>query len=808
MIQVAAAGFWLACVSAAAAAAVGLRVACLLPCVLPALHAALAVVSRACGPGAHARRQTTPELAEAAGLEADRFICVATDGQRLSLVRVRAGQPANRSGAANQGESGQPGNPLERAGGSSSAAAPAQAPGGLRRHRLPPRAPAARQVLVLHGLLQDSESLVCGERSSIVWALASAGMDVWLGDCRGSRYSPPAAPPAAASGAARGSAWRYGYDDIALLDVPAMVDRITSESGARQVSIVGFSQGAVAALLAASLAPGAASKIAAICAISPPLRPAGLRIGALSAILSASPQWVTAVMGPGQAMHWLPAAQAMLPPGCWAAAVRGAMGWLFGWSLRHWPQDPAQSERLCRHVASSAGTALLAHWFQTIAHGGLVTRDPAELRCGTGCSAEGCWGAVSLPLSVRRASVPVLAVAGGADRFVDVPSLGALLPAGAEVLVVPDMEHLDPIWGSSAGVDVFPAVCEFLGREAGADGERGRDTDRQGTVEGSATEGSDASDAGVHGAGTRRGDRGAVAASLPEAAPAALPVRAVGLQPPQAAAAAAEALQPPQAAAAPSAAAAAATAAAASAATSNTIAMRRPLAANTPLSGRAPAAPPSAAPPPLRPRLTTAVSGADVAARLRQAAVAPARAAPSHDGSASGTARPTPAVALHCPAAEPSSDPASAGSLSPASMDAGSAGQSPGRSAALASYVAGALAATRLAATGGGSGSAHITALLLSAEGAGQSPASGHAARSEPGMGRALAPVTPSRPEDAGTGSTWSRRSSDAGLAEGVAGSARRRLVGTLGSSEQDSSGMRGGKLAAMLASEDAGDPR
>lgn len=517
-------------------------------------------------------------------------------------------------------------------------------------------------------------------------------------------------------------------------------------------------------------------------------------------------------------MHWLPAAQALLPPAWWSAAVRGAMGLLFGWSLRKWPQDPSKNERLCRHVASSAGTALLAHWFQTIAHGGLVTRDPAELRAGAGGGTDGCWGVVSLPLSVRRVPVPVMAVAGGADRFVDVPSLEELLPEGSRVLVVPEMEHLDLVWGSSAGADVFPAVCDFLAREGVSDEGEGQDVAGGASMEGSRVGGERR-----RGADVPRGVVASDTAPEPVAAGVGSAGQAVTQHPPAVAAVSTV----PAARAAVSTASTVPTVPAVPAAFSTvpSPASRRDiLATSAPLPGRATATPGTTlSPPPADPR-RVGVSGAAVAARFRQEAAAlgsasmplsssVTRSSAGSSGASSITrsgALRSPTVALPRAAAasaEASSDPVSAGSSSPTSRGSGSAVSSPGSRTSLSSYFAGALAATTLAAAGGGSGSAHYAALLLSAGGSGHSPPSGHSPTPGQGVVRAMAPVTPPRPEDAGTGSTWSRRTSDAGRTAGLAGSARRRLAVKLGTEEVGSSAQRGNQWAPGVGL-DAGDPR
>jgi len=399
-------------------------------------------------------RATTIQLARSMGLEAEQHVCIADDGQRLSLVSVslpgadssRSDEPRSGPSAAVPGARGESGN------------AGVQADPSLRPVDGAPRAAAAPPVLVIHGFMQNSETMVCSGHESIVWHLVSRGAEVWLLDCRGSRYSPPRARPGAAAGR-----WAFGYDDIALLDVPAALRHITEASGAPRVGMVGFSQGAAAALVAAAHVPAASARTACVVALAPPLRPLPLRCAGPSSVLVSDPRWVTALLGRGRALPWLPALQAAAPAWLWGRAAEDSMTRLFGWSMRRWPADPVRRSALHRHIAGSAGGPGVAHWFQTMAAGGLVQRDDDDDDAGGGGGGGGAASdSVPLRLGVRSCRPPVLAVFGADDTLVDADASARALPPSAGVVVVPGFEHLDMLWAETAPADVFAPALRFL----------------------------------------------------------------------------------------------------------------------------------------------------------------------------------------------------------------------------------------------------------------------------------------------------------------------------------------------------------
>jgi pimeloyl-ACP methyl ester carboxylesterase len=128
---------------------------------------------------------------------------------------------------------------------------------GRRRPRGPRRSPP---VLLVHGIAMNRLALDFGvERLSLSAHLAGAGLDCFALDLRGHGASRPG------PGAPR----RWTLDDYLRLDLPAAMDAVAAATGEAQVLLVGHSQGALLALVAAGRYP---ARVAGVVALAPPIR--------------------------------------------------------------------------------------------------------------------------------------------------------------------------------------------------------------------------------------------------------------------------------------------------------------------------------------------------------------------------------------------------------------------------------------------------------------------------------------------------------------------------------------------------------
>ncbi len=98
-------------------------------------------------------------------------------------------------------------------------------------------------VILQHGLLDSSYTWVANyEKQSLGYLLADAGFDVWFGNNRGNRYG---RNHTTLNPDGDEAFWSFTYDEMALYDVPAMIDYVTEFTSSKSTSWVGHSEGTI-----------------------------------------------------------------------------------------------------------------------------------------------------------------------------------------------------------------------------------------------------------------------------------------------------------------------------------------------------------------------------------------------------------------------------------------------------------------------------------------------------------------------------------------------------------------------------------
>lgn len=121
-------------------------------------------------------------------------------------------------------------------------------------------------VFLMHGLLGSADDwLLMGPGKSLAYLLADAGYDVWLGNARGNKYS----RRHVTKHAALDDFWQFSTDEVALHDLPAMIDYALKTSGQEKLHYVGHAFGSTAFFALAAARPAYNEKIISMHALSP-----------------------------------------------------------------------------------------------------------------------------------------------------------------------------------------------------------------------------------------------------------------------------------------------------------------------------------------------------------------------------------------------------------------------------------------------------------------------------------------------------------------------------------------------------------
>ncbi|XP_017772755.1 PREDICTED: lipase 3-like [Nicrophorus vespilloides] len=121
---------------------------------------------------------------------------------------------------------------------------------------------------VQHGLLCSSADwVVPGPEKGLAYILADAGYDVWMGNARGNRYSRKHNTLDPDDDAKE--FWDFSWHEIAVIDVPEMIDFVLNKTGQSKLFHIGHSQGTTTFYIMCSERPEYNDKIIAHFSLAP-----------------------------------------------------------------------------------------------------------------------------------------------------------------------------------------------------------------------------------------------------------------------------------------------------------------------------------------------------------------------------------------------------------------------------------------------------------------------------------------------------------------------------------------------------------
>lgn len=319
------------------------------------------------------------------------------------------------------------------------------------------RGSEAKPVVYLHhGLLMNSEVWIAvpDHKSSVAFALADLGYDVWLGNNRGNKYSKKhiSRKPQSVE------FWNFGLDEFALYDIPDTVDYILNVTQQSSLAYIGFSQGSAQAFAALSIHPYLNHQINLFIALGPAMAPPGIN-SFIQSLINASPNLLYAVFGHRILLRSTVFWQSIMLPGIFMRAIDLALNLLFSWKGR----NISYAQRLTgyAHLYSYTSVKSVVHWFQIIKAGVFQMYDDETL----GPFQFSRFTRVP-QYPTNNIISPIEVIYGTADTLLNIESLSLALPPETNYSPIKDYEHLEMIWGEQVPNIIVPKIAECLRRHS------------------------------------------------------------------------------------------------------------------------------------------------------------------------------------------------------------------------------------------------------------------------------------------------------------------------------------------------------
>jgi pimeloyl-ACP methyl ester carboxylesterase len=189
-------------------------------------------------------------------------------------------------------------------------------------------------VLMIHGLLQSAGAYCTNDDESLAFYLCKQGYDVWLGNNRCGFK-----PEHTLLDYADPRMWAWNIRQMGVMDLPALVSRVLSETGFEKLGLVCHSQGTTQTFvaLAKEQRPDLGDKISVFCALAPAAY-AGPLIGKMyfKFMRVISPAFFRLFFGIHAFIPFMMTMHATLPGKLYGAMGYRVFSFLFNWSDSRW----------------------------------------------------------------------------------------------------------------------------------------------------------------------------------------------------------------------------------------------------------------------------------------------------------------------------------------------------------------------------------------------------------------------------------------------------------------------------------------
>ncbi|XP_009701255.1 PREDICTED: lipase member M-like [Cariama cristata] len=324
-----------------------------------------------------------------------------------------------------------------------------------------PRKRGARPVVFLqHGLMGEGSHWVENlANNSLGFILADFGYDVWLGNSRGTSWSRRHQNLSAD----QVEFWDFSFHEMAMYDLPAMIDFVLQKTGQKQVYYIGHSQGGTIAFIAFSSMPVLAQKIKMFFALAPAviIKHAKSPILKMSCLLDRQCKMFQLLFGKTDTTLRIRKLWRFLPQLCRHPLLHKPCANLFfllgGYNEKNF--NMTRLDVYTSHYPDGTSVKNLIHWAQVVKSGEFKafdygSKNPAVYHQETPPSYR-----------VEEMPVPTAVWSGGKDWTVDWRDVRLLLPRITHLVTYghfPDWNHWDFIWGLDAPGRLYSSILELM----------------------------------------------------------------------------------------------------------------------------------------------------------------------------------------------------------------------------------------------------------------------------------------------------------------------------------------------------------
>lgn len=353
-------------------------------------------------------------------------------------------------------------------------------------------------ILMMHGLLQSAGAYCTNDDDSLAFFLAKSGFDVWLGNNR-CGFEPrhkvlhPKDP----------RFWCWNIRQMGVLDLPALISRVLTETGFPKLGLICHSQGTTQTFvaLAKEQRPEMGQKISVFCALAPAVY-AGPLIGKMyfKFMQVISPGMFRVFFGLHSFIPFMMDMHAILPGWLYGAMGYRVFSFLFSWTDDRW--DTGLRDRLFQFAPVYVSAESMRWWLGRdcfakhrciLSTKEIAIKEDMEDReidhiqkIGTqnserakhedsdfGSSDDDSHDEKEVLAWYDDQAPPMALWIAGSDKLVDGERLLRRFQRGREPFVtlvhakvIPEYEHLDVLWAMDAIEKVGKEVREVIWKSA------------------------------------------------------------------------------------------------------------------------------------------------------------------------------------------------------------------------------------------------------------------------------------------------------------------------------------------------------